>query len=82
MSKVSNNPEDRLSKNPEETYQALRDNLKDITGFNLLFVRCSSAEGERLITRIQEDITDKKIECLKLEYSIDLETVPFADSSY
>ena len=71
MSKVLNNPEDRLSTNLEETYQALRDNLKDSTGFNLLFVRCSYAEVERLITRIQEDITDKKFECLKLEYSID-----------
>ena len=71
MGQVSNNSEDRLSANPEETYQALIGNLKCSKGFGLLFVRCSPAEGEGLTARIREDITNKTIECLRLEDSID-----------
>ena len=71
MSQVLTNTEDILAASSEETYQALRRNLKRRKGFGLLFVRCSPAEGERLIARIQEDITDKKIESLILEQAID-----------
>ncbi|MGJ5634295.1 tetratricopeptide repeat protein, partial [Nostoc sp. CALU 1950] len=54
----------------DEEYQALVRTLNFIEGFGLLFVRCSPAEGERIITKVKEDIKDKSIEVLRLDKSV------------
>jgi hypothetical protein len=60
-----------LPADSEEEYQDLVRTLKRKEGFGLLFVRCSPVEGERLIAKIQEDITHKSIEVLRLDQPID-----------
>ena len=55
---------------PEEEYQTLVRTLKWTKGFRLLFVECFPAEGERLIPRVQADVTQKKIEVLTLDESV------------
>ena len=52
-------------------YQALVRALKRRRGFGLLFVRCSPAEGERLIAKVQKDIPQKTIDVLRLDKPID-----------
>ncbi|MBD2185986.1 hypothetical protein H6S82_27720 [Planktothrix sp. FACHB-1355] len=59
-----------LPADPEEEYEALVRSLSWIDGFGLIFVRCSPAEGERLIKRVREDIPKKNIEVLRLEQPI------------
>ena len=56
---------------PEEEYQALVRSIAWTKGFGLIFVRCSPAVGEQLITKIREDIPEKKVEVLRLEQPID-----------
>jgi tetratricopeptide (TPR) repeat protein len=62
--------EDLPPAEPEEEYQALVRALKRTDGFNLLFVECSPAEGERLISRVKTDISQKKIEILRLDKAV------------
>ncbi|NJR21605.1 MAG: hypothetical protein HC786_05200 [Richelia sp. CSU_2_1] len=62
--------EDSPPAEPEEEYQALVRALKRTDGFNLLFVECSPAEGERLISRVKSDIPQKKIEVLRLDKAV------------
>ena len=71
MNQVAMNSEVILAASPEETYQALRRNLRRRKGFGLLFVRCSPGEGDKLINNIREDLPSKKIEYLRLDKSID-----------
>ena len=59
-----------LPPEPEEEYQALVRALKRTRGFNLLFVQCSPAEGEQVISRAKADITEKTIEVLRLEKGV------------
>jgi hypothetical protein len=54
----------------DEEYQALVRTLNFTEGFGLLFVRCSPAEGEQLITKIKEDIANKNIEVIRLEQAV------------
>nr|WP_242037874.1 tetratricopeptide repeat protein [Tolypothrix sp. FACHB-123] len=54
----------------DEEYQALVRTLNFTEGFGLLFVRCSPAEGEQLITKVKEDITNKNIAVLRLEQAV------------
>ncbi|MEH1830092.1 MAG: tetratricopeptide repeat protein [Nostoc sp.] len=54
----------------DEEYQALVRTLNFTEGFGLLFVRCSPAEGEQLITKVKEDIPNKNIEVLRLEQAV------------
>ncbi len=54
----------------DEEYQALVRTLNFTEGFGLLFVRCSPAEGEQLITKIKKDITSKKTEVIRLEQAV------------
>ncbi|MBW4448065.1 MAG: tetratricopeptide repeat protein [Spirirestis rafaelensis WJT71-NPBG6] len=54
----------------DEEYQALVRTLNFTEGFGLLFVRCSPAEGEQLITKIKEDIVNKNIEVIRLEQAV------------
>ncbi|MGA7954252.1 MAG: tetratricopeptide repeat protein [Gloeobacterales cyanobacterium] len=56
---------------PEEKYQALLRSLRRTKGFGILFVQCSPAEANNLITKIKQDLPRKKIEVLMLEESID-----------
>jgi tetratricopeptide (TPR) repeat protein len=56
---------------PEEKYQALLRSLRRTKNFGILFVQCSPAEASRLITKIKQDIPQKKIEILTLKESID-----------
>uniref|UniRef100_UPI0039C6A069 tetratricopeptide repeat protein n=1 Tax=Nodularia chucula TaxID=3093667 RepID=UPI0039C6A069 len=51
-------------------YQALVRTLKFTEGFGLLFVRCSPAEGEQIITKIKGDIVNKNIRVLRLTESV------------
>ena len=59
-----------LPADPKEEYEALVRSLSWIDGFGLIFVRCSPAEGERLIEKVSEDIPQKNIEVLALEKPI------------
>jgi len=54
-----------------EEYQPLRRALKRRRGFGLLFVRCSPAQGERLIARVRKDIPQKTVDVLSLDEPID-----------
>jgi tetratricopeptide (TPR) repeat protein len=60
-----------LPADPEEEYQSLVRSIAWTKGFGLIFVRCSPAVGEELITKIRDDIPDKKIEVLRLDQPID-----------
>lgn len=63
--------EQDLAADPKEEYQSLVRALSWKQGFGLLFIRCSPAQGEQLITRVRIDIPQKKIKVLRLEESID-----------
>jgi tetratricopeptide (TPR) repeat protein len=54
-----------------EIYHYLRRSLKRRQGFGILFVRCSPVQGEEIITRIKQDIPEKKVAILELTESID-----------
>ncbi|ABW27951.1 tetratricopeptide repeat protein [Acaryochloris marina] len=64
---------------PEAGYQALLRTIRWTNGFGLSFVRCSPAEAEQLIERVQLDLgsqppsseSQKKIEVLRLDQPID-----------
>jgi superkiller protein 3 len=62
--------EDLPPAEPEEEYRDLVRTLKRTDGFNLLFVECSPAEGERWIARVKTDIPQQKIEVLRLKESV------------
>ena len=62
--------EQEIEATSEETYQALKRNLKRRQGFGLLFVRCFPGQGKQLIQRIQQDIPQKKIDLLELDEAI------------
>ena len=59
-----------LPPEPEEEYQALVRALRRTRGFNLLFIQCSPAEGERVIARAKADITNKNIDVLRLDKGV------------
>ncbi|WP_226585312.1 tetratricopeptide repeat protein, partial [Microseira wollei] len=56
---------------PESEYRALVRALKRTKGFGLLFVECSPAVGEELIGKVKQDVSQKKVEVLRLEKPID-----------
>jgi tetratricopeptide (TPR) repeat protein len=60
-----------LPADPKEEYEALVRSLNWTDGFGLLFVRCSPAEGEKLIQKVRQDIPQKNVEVLRLEQPID-----------
>ncbi|MTJ53625.1 tetratricopeptide repeat protein, partial [Anabaena sp. UHCC 0253] len=62
--------DDDLPIDKDEEYQAFIRTLQFTEGFELLFVRCSPAEGQKLIIKVKEDINNKKIEVLQLDKSI------------
>ncbi|MFM7364893.1 MAG: tetratricopeptide repeat protein [Cuspidothrix sp.] len=59
-----------LPKEKDEEYQAFVRTLRFTDGFALLFVRCSPAGGQELISKVREDIHDQNIEVLKLDQDI------------
>ncbi|OCQ89762.1 prenyltransferase [Nostoc sp. MBR 210] len=59
-----------LPSQAEEEYQALVRTLNFTEGFGLLFVRCSPAGGEQLITNVQADISNKNIQVLRLDKAV------------
>ncbi|WP_293336710.1 tetratricopeptide repeat protein [Microcoleus sp. CAWBG58] len=61
----------KLDTSPEGVYRALLRCLKRTKGFGIVFVQCSPAEGNELIGRVQEDLSEKKIAVLELTGSID-----------
>ena len=56
---------------PEEEYRALVRALKWTKGFGLLFVECSPVVGEELIGKVKQDVSQKRVEVLRLEKPID-----------
>ena len=54
----------------DEEYQAFIRTLQFIEGFGILFVRCSPAGGEQLISKVKADIHDKNIEVIKLDKDV------------
>ncbi|MBD2136633.1 tetratricopeptide repeat protein [Anabaena sp. FACHB-1237] len=62
--------DDDLPIDKDEEYQAFLRTLRFTEGFALLFVRCSPASGEQLISKVQADINDKNIEVLKLDKDV------------
>jgi hypothetical protein len=63
--------DDDLLPEPEEVYQDLLRALKRKSGFGLFFVQCTPAEADRLIVKIPQDITQKKVAALRLVEPID-----------
>ena len=61
----------KLDTSPEGVYRALLRCLKRTQGFGIVFVQCSPAEGNELIGRMQEDLSEKNIAVLKLTEPID-----------
>jgi len=61
----------KLDTTPEGVYGALLRCLKRTKGFGIVFVQCSPAEGNELIGRVQEDLSEKNIAVLKLTEPID-----------
>jgi len=59
-----------LPTDPDEEYRALVRALRRTQGFGLLFVRCSPAEGTRLIQRIQTDLPQKTAAVLSFDQPI------------
>jgi tetratricopeptide (TPR) repeat protein len=55
----------------DEAYESLVRSLKRTDGFSLLFVRCSPAQGDRIISDIRSDLSSKTIEVLELSEPID-----------
>jgi tetratricopeptide (TPR) repeat protein len=54
----------------EQEYKALLRSLQRANRFNLLFVQCSPAEGQRLSERVEKDLPDKQVEVLSLKEPI------------
>jgi hypothetical protein len=63
--------ETNIKPNEAEIYRALLRHLRRRQGFGLLFVRCSPAQGQRIIEQIEEDLPQKKIATLFLDREID-----------
>ncbi len=61
----------KLDTSPEGVYGALLRCLKRTKGFGIVFVQCSPAEGNELIGKVQEDLSQKNIAVLKLTEPID-----------
>jgi len=59
-----------LPTEPDEEYRALVRALRRTQGFGLLFVRCSPAEGTRLIQRVQTDLPQKTAAVLSFDQPI------------
>jgi len=59
-----------LPTDPDEEYRALVRALRRTQGFGLLFVRCSPAEGTRLIQRVQTDLPQKTAAVLSFDQPI------------
>ncbi|MCG8365211.1 MAG: tetratricopeptide repeat protein [Pseudanabaenales cyanobacterium] len=60
-----------VATSPDEEYAALVRAIRWATGFGLLFVQCTPAEGEQLIERVRADVAEKTVEALRLETEID-----------
>ncbi|PSB41150.1 hypothetical protein C7B80_31550 [Cyanosarcina cf. burmensis CCALA 770] len=71
MTSESINWDEDLFSEPEEEYQALVRTLRRKKGFGLFFVRCSPAEGDRLVVRVKADLSQKKVEFLEFDKPID-----------
>ncbi|WP_027403796.1 tetratricopeptide repeat protein [Aphanizomenon flos-aquae] len=54
----------------DEEYQAFIRTLQFTEGFGILFVRCSPAGGEQLISQVKADIHDQNIEVIKLDKDV------------
>jgi tetratricopeptide (TPR) repeat protein len=63
--------ESNIKPDEAEIYRALLRHLRRRQGFGLLFVRCSPAQGQRVIEQIEEDLPQKKIATLFLDREID-----------
>ena len=50
----------------EQDYRALKRHLKNHTGFNFSFVRCSSVQLDRFSNKIKQDLSNKQIESFTL----------------
>jgi Flp pilus assembly protein TadD len=54
----------------DEEYQAFIRTLQFTDGFSILFVRCSPAGGEQLISQVKADIHNQNIEVIKLDKDV------------
>ena len=63
--------QDLEPKTPEEEYRTLLRVLRRGEGFGLVFVKCSPAQGERIIARVQQDLTTQKVGSLRLSAPTD-----------
>ena len=71
MNQKLSNWQQELDSKALEEYKALRRSLQRNDGFGLFFVQCYPATGENIIAKIKEDISQKKIELLRLTEPID-----------
>ncbi len=71
MSNILINKPKSFRPDEQEVYRKLKRALSWQEGFGLLFVRCTPLQENLIIKQIKQDITDKKIDVLKLEHSID-----------
>ncbi|WP_353930331.1 tetratricopeptide repeat protein [Okeanomitos corallinicola TIOX110] len=67
--KLSNWDQD-LPREQDEEYQVFLRTLQFTEGFGILFVRCSPAGGEQLISKVKTDIHDQNIEVLNLDKNV------------
>lgn len=66
-----NNWQQELNGEAIDEYNALRRSLQRNNGFGLFFVQCSPVVGEDIIANLKEDISQKKIEALRLTEPVD-----------
>ena len=59
------------SSTEDETYLSLLRALRRRKGFGIVFVQCSPSEAEQLVSRLKMDISQKHIDSIQLEGSID-----------
>ena len=71
MKQKPTNWQQELDDESVEEYNGLRRSLQRNDDFGLFFVQCSPATSENIIAAIQEDISQKKIEVLRLTKPVD-----------
>jgi tetratricopeptide (TPR) repeat protein len=63
--------EEEYPEDSEEKYQSLVNSIAWTSGFRLLFVSSTPAQGEEIIERVKKDLPQKEIEVLDLTEAID-----------
>ncbi len=71
MSNILINQPKSFRSDEQEVYRKLKRALSWQEGFGILFVQCTPVQESLIIKQVKQDITEQKIDVLKLEHSID-----------